>query len=164
MHEYLTEAIVLDREPVGERDSRVTFFTKRHGKLIARARSARAALSKLSAHLEPGLRVRVRLVEKRGLIVADALKHSRPALPTEALAYLKEILPEAQPEPGLWKLLIDGKFDWINTLRILGWDPGRASCAACGGAYAGFHIKTQAFSCLPCASKLPRNEVIFMNA
>ena len=162
MQEYFSDAIVLDRLANGDLDSRVVFFTKEFGKLVAKAKSARKITSKLSSHLEPGTLIQVRLVEKNGLQVADALKTSRLSIPPRDLFVAGELLAEAEPEPGLWELFIGGKFSWWQALQVLGWDPDFASCSGCSGTTALFHIKTQEFFCAACASKLPKEEVVYI--
>ena len=64
MTEYLSEAVVLDKETSGDLDIRVSMFTKKFGKLKVRAKSARRIVSKLSPHLEPGNVAQVRIIEK----------------------------------------------------------------------------------------------------
>ena len=77
MQEYLSEAVVLDRLANGDLNGRVVFLTKRFGKLVGKARSIRKITSKLSGHLQPGNLVQVRMIEKNGLQIVDALKKSR---------------------------------------------------------------------------------------
>jgi len=74
MQEYVTEAVVLDTVPSAELDVRVSLFTKKFGKLVARAKSVKKITSKLAGHLEPGNIIKIRLVEKKGLQLVDALK------------------------------------------------------------------------------------------
>lgn len=50
---YQTEAIILAREPYRENDSRITVYSREHGKLELVARGAKKTLSKLSGHIEP---------------------------------------------------------------------------------------------------------------
>jgi len=162
MREYSSEAIVLRVEPVGEMDLRVSLFTKKFGKLSARARSARKVTSKLAGHLQPGNRVKTRVVEKRGYQVVDALKIDFLEHDPSELHFLHDILPEAQPEPRLWKHLSEEAFHWPAVLKILGWDPALGRCVICEGEPSYFQIKNQDFFCKKCASKLPKNALIFI--
>lgn len=164
MQEYLGEAIVLSREPVGELDVRFSVFTKRFGKLEAKAKSARRITSKLAGHLEPGNLIDARIVEKNGLHIADALKKRRLNVELADLRQLGAILAEAEPEPRLWRELSSGKLNWGVVLGILGWDPRAARCQACGGTKDGlvFSVRGQEFFCGECSSKLDRNEVIYI--
>src|SRR3989344_3413173 len=98
MREYVAIAVVLDREPIGEYDSRVHFMTEQHGKMIGRATSARKITSKLSAHLEPGTLTRLRLVEQKGLRIVDSLKVAGGIAPMPDLHLLARMLPEGEPE------------------------------------------------------------------
>ncbi len=164
MQEYLSEAVVLDRLPSGDLNGRVVFLTKRFGKLVGRARSIRKITAKLSGHLQPGNLVQLRMVEKHGLQIVDALKKSRLSLSLAELRFLGELLAEAEPEFTIWEMLIAERFSWNTTLKILGWDPDFASCAMCSGELGAFHPRTQEFFCKNCASKLRPDEVICLYA
>lgn len=166
MQEYSGEAVVLDKAPHGDADSRYALFTRRFGKLTAKAKSARKITSKLSPHLEPGNMVRTRLIEKNGLQVADALKISRLPIHISSLQSLNLLLADADPDPRIWHALTGQEFDWRNLLAILGWDPGEASCAICEKSPVGaFAAKSQEFFCSDCigtASKIHKNEIIYI--
>lgn len=160
MHEYIGEAVVLARDPQGEQDSRVSLFTKRWGKMVAKAVSARKLTSKLSPHLEPGNLALVRLIEKNGLIVADALKKSKTGIGLRELHFLNRMLAETEPDAELWHAMTGGRFSWTNILRILGWDPAEAQCDACGKAPELFHLARQEFFCRTCTAVLPKRAEI----
>ena len=162
MLEYLSEAVVLNKEPTGDMDARFSIFTKKFGKLAAKAKSVRRTTSKLAAHLEPGNLVDVRIVEKNGLQVVDALKKRRLDVAPTDLYRLDLLLAEAESDLRLWHELLGGKFDWQATLKILGWDPKEATCVVCGKETAVFYIRGQEFFCTGCASKLDRNELIYI--
>ncbi len=163
MQEYLSEAVVLSAMPNGDMDTRVSLFTKRFGKLKAKAKSARKITSKLAPHLQPGNVVRVRIVEKSGLHVADALKQSSLAVSPHALHVLDGLLSEAEPDMALWVALARETFSWPEVLKALGWDPRLAECRACAAPDVPlFHIRTQEFFCGACASKFPQNEVLYI--
>src|SRR3989344_2480846 len=155
MKEYVDEAVVLSREPHADADSRIALYTKRYGKLMVRAKSARKITSKLSAHLEPGQLIGVRLVEKNGLQIVDALKKSRVGISPHTLSTLAGLLAEAEPDLSLWTLLIRESFSWAEVLSILGWDPRGASCVRCEiAAPSHFALRRQEFFCRSCASAL----------
>lgn len=167
MQEYVSDAVVLDAYPSGDLDARFSLFTKKFGKLVARAKSVKKITSKLAGHLQAGNVIKVRLVEKKGLQIADALKQSSIPLHPATLWFLDRVLHEAEPDRGLWELLAGGAFEWREALKILGWDPAQAECAGCtavanptAGKPAAFHIRTQEFYCALCASKVRRNEVV----
>ncbi len=163
MQEYISEAIVLNKEPAGDLDARISIFTKRFGKLVAKAKSARRIISKLSGHLEPGNLVDVRIVEKNGLQVVDVLKKQRLHIAPADLYHLSSIITEAEPDLRLWHELMNGKFSWGEALKILGWDPGVARCATCSGTRGlAFSVSGQEFFCGSCSSKLPQDEVIYI--
>ena len=160
MQEYVGEAIVLGKRFSGDCDNRYALFTRRFGKVSARAKSARKITSKLAGHLEPGNVIRVRLIEKNGLQIADALKETRLEVALEDLSLLSDLLPEGEAEPALWAHCRAGIFAWRNILRVLGWDPEYATCAACGSPEIfSFHIPGQEFFCRHCASKLGGNGI-----
>ncbi|OGY99392.1 MAG: hypothetical protein A2945_00865 [Candidatus Liptonbacteria bacterium RIFCSPLOWO2_01_FULL_52_25] len=128
MQEYVSEAVVLDKMPQGDLDNRFFLFTKRFGKLVAKAKSGRKITSKLSPHLEPGNVSFVRLIEKNGLQVGDALKTARIGAEPPQLAALNALLSEFDPDERLWRAITAGTWNWAHILKILGWDPAGASC------------------------------------
>lgn len=161
MREYVTDAVVLDRDPVADADSRVHLFTKKYGKLIAKAKSARKITSKLSGHLEPGMLAKVRLVEKNGLQVADALANGKISASLPDLHAIGMLLAETEPDSRLWRHLTADAFSWREVLALLGWDPARAACDRCDRVKpAVFVVGTQCFFCGSCASKLPKGELL----
>lgn len=151
MNEYVSEAIVLSKDPQGELDERVSVFTKNLGKLSAKVKSSRRIKSKLSPHLEPGNLIRIRMVEKGNLQVVDALKSARLSAPPHFFYLLSRVLHEGEPEKELWRLLSEGNYDWNVILAVLGWDPGQAVCEHCKKVSpASFHITSQSFFCGLC--------------
>lgn len=165
MTEYFSESVVLNREPSGDLDSRVSIFTKRFGKLIAKAKSARKITSKLSQHLEPGNLVYARLVEKNGLQLVDALKTSRLKVCPADLYFLGQLLAEAEPDLRLWETILQPEFNWPRILKILGWDPKATFCQTCNeNAPVVFHIPAQEFFCKNCSLKFNKNELLYINA
>ncbi len=163
MTEYLSEAIILAKEPNGDLDVRISVFTKKFGKLRAKAKSARKITSKLSAHLEPGTLSQVRIVEKNGLQIVDALKHFSLSVPPSTLYFLDRILAEGEPEPAIWHALASQKFNWKNALAVLGWDPGEAACHACNKRNPSFFdIRDQIFLCDTCRSQNGKNQLLYI--
>ncbi len=186
MREYVTEALVLAKEPLRDLDGRYFFFTKRYGKVVGKATSSRKITSKLAGHLEPGSFVRVRFVERNGsggngngaAQIADALKYGRTAALAGDLAIVSRLLADNEPDAALWNALAadravtaqaassgmpgNGRFSWPLILALLGWDPRHAACETCGGAAEAFFIPRQEFFCARCASKLPRDEVLLL--
>lgn len=180
MNEYRSEAIVLDAEPVGEADTRFSLFTERFGRIVARGKSARKITSKLTPHLQVGDLSSVRIVEKNGLRIADALKARRLLHAPSDLRALGRLLHDAERDSGLWQALTRDAFSWRAVLALLGWDPEHALCVKCRNAVVAFLVKTQEFVCeahvpaiafLPAvalakegakagASKLPPGEVV----
>lgn len=161
MQEYVTEAIVLDREPSGELDFRVSFLTKKRGKIIAKAKSARKIVSKLSGHLMPGYVADIRLIEKNGLQVVDALKKGMSAMFVSDLYLLNKILAGGEPEEELWDKVNSGGFSWLNTLKILGWDPEFALCSVCAmNKPDAFSITGQEFFCRKCSLNSRQKELL----
>jgi recombinational DNA repair protein (RecF pathway) len=168
MREYVTEAVVLAKDPLRDRDTRYFFFTKRFGKVIGKATSARKITSKLAGHLEPGNLVEVRLVERNGgngnsTQIADALKTRRLALSLSDLNFLNALLHEGEADPALWGELIGTTFLWSRALAILGWDPAGAVCEECGKKVTHFYLQRQEFFCVACASKLERDKLLLLS-
>jgi recombinational DNA repair protein (RecF pathway) len=165
MREYVVDAIVLKKDPLGDFDSRYTFFTKRFGKIVARAKSSRKITSKLAPHLEPGTMAKVRLTETKGVRLTDALKSGRVPVEIGDLHFLSQLMPDGEPEPALWELLASGNFGWPAALGILGWDPSAAECATCGARRPSyFYITQQEFYCRTHASKARKDAVISIDA
>ena len=165
MQEYVTDAIILRKDPLGDLDSRYTLFTKRFGKIRGKAKSSRKITSKLAPHLEPGIVAKVRFIETKGTQLIDALKSDRVQLTLNDLHLINQLLPDAEPEAGLWELLVNGKFSWAEALAILGWDPEGAECIICGECQPNFfYITHQEFYCRTHASKARRDAVISIDA
>ena len=163
MQEYLTDAVVLNSEPNGDLDSRVSLFTKQFGKLTAKAKSARKITSKLSGHLQPGNLAQARLVEKNGLQIVDALKQKALHIALTDLYFLDRLLAETEPDLKLWQILIGEKFDWSEIFKLLGWDPKEARCAGCNAAAPSFfYVRDQEFFCKSCAANLSKDDIIHL--
>src|SRR3989344_7741215 len=106
MFEYSTEAVVLDKEPIGESDALVFLYTPGYGKVVARAKSARKITSKLAASLEPANIVSARVLSYGTYQIADAVSLERGAswrsTPESLRALLhflrsiKELAPEGE--------------------------------------------------------------------
>lgn len=164
MQEYVTDAIVLKKDPLGDLDGRYTLFTKRFGKILGKAKSSRKITSKLAPHLEPGIVAKVRFIETKGTQLIDALKSDRVSLGLGDLHFLGQLLPDAEPEPALWELLTRGEFTWPSALNILGWDPEGAECVMCGEKRPQyFYITHQEFYCHTHASKAHRDAVTLID-
>ena len=162
MQEYLSDAVVLSREPSGELDLRISLFTKKFGKLVGKVKSARKITSKLSGHLEPGNLIKVRVIEKNGFQIADALKSARTDTKEADLEVLGTLLHDEEPDSGLWALITSGNFNWKETLRLLGWDPDAANCSRCGRKPETFFTPHQEFFCRSCVSGISQDEVIYL--
>jgi DNA repair protein RecO (recombination protein O) len=165
MQEYVTDAVVLKKDPLGDQDGRYTLFTKRFGKIRGKAKSSRKITSKLAPHLEPGIVAKIRFIETKGTQLIDALKSGSVPLGLNSLHFLSQLLPEAEPEPELWELLMSENFGWAEALAILGWDPENAECATCGKKQPRyFYIAHQEFYCATHASKARKDAVISIDA
>lgn len=161
MQEYFSEALVLNKEPSGDMDSRLYVFTKRFGKIIAKAKSARKITSKLSAHLEPGNVVKLRFIEKRGPQVVDALKIAKLSIPTSELYKLNDMLVENEPDLAFWNEIIFGEFNWRRVLKILGWDQKGAICSICGKRdVESFDMDCHESFCASCSVKLKKDRIL----
>lgn len=133
--EYFTEALVLDKEPVGEADLRVVLYTKDLGKITAKAVSARKITSKLAAHLEPLNFISARLINKNRFQIVDALTTERFPGGPEMMAILgliKELTGEEQSDYQLWQALKNKDFSGQSILGLLGFDNEFANCQNCG--------------------------------
>lgn len=135
MREYLTEAIVLDRETAGETDARIFLYTKELGRIMARAKSAGFITSRLSGYLQPLRHILVRLIEKNGIQVVDALPVVGAGTPDAERVGLCQIVrsltSEHHRDEALWCELIASKPSALRLLTILGFDPRHATCHMC---------------------------------
>lgn len=162
MREWVTEAVVVDKEPAGEADARVALYTERFGMVMARATSARKITSKLAAHLEPARRIVARLVERRnsgngGFVfhVTDAVTVSRLPLTRDHLRLLQALVPRGEVDPGLYGLVVSGAASVHAFLAAFGFDPRFASCETCGGRPpASFLPDTGRYLCAACAARI----------
>lgn len=152
MKEVVTDAVVLDTEPQGEADTKVFLYTRELGKVLARAKSVRKITSKLAAHLEPLTLVKLRLIEKNGFQIADALMADRlPASHLKILALINGLTFEGEPDYHLWSLIKSGVNSPSAFLKILGFDPLLATCALCSRANPEyFSFGDQSFFCKSC--------------
>lgn len=160
MFEAVTEAIVLDKTDSDEFDSRVYLYTKDFGKITAKIKSARKIASKLAAHTEPLNLITVRIIDKNGAQLVDALSENIKIKNAEAIKifYLvKELAAEGERDLTLWnflKKLLTEKFEERKTLEalsILGFDPTFAQCSRCHkGKPEKFSVSEMAFYCKKC--------------
>ncbi len=175
MTEYFTDALVLDQEMSGEFDKIVYLYTKDFGKIAARAKSLRKITSKLAGHLEPLNFVKVRLVEKNGFQIVDALatvKFKKTTANLEACHFIKEMTFELQPDKKLWLVIKKNfkdfkgvKFSYKSLLEVLGFSSTFAKCQICNKkSIAYFLIPDTVFLCRSCAnnSKINKNELIYI--
>ncbi|MDP3901448.1 MAG: recombination protein O N-terminal domain-containing protein [bacterium] len=140
MIEHYTEAIVLDKEGIGETDSRIFLYTETMGKIVAKAKSARKITSKLSAHLEPLTWSAIRLIKNKDWQITDALRQHR--LNNKQFLgifrLIKDISPIEHADPWLWQLLktlYENRYSAdtasLAILKISGFDPKHANCHNC---------------------------------
>lgn len=154
---FKTEAVILRRRDLKERDKLLTLYTKDHGKLTARAIGAKKIESKLGGHLEPFMRTEICLVTSKtidilaGAQVVQAYPKLRSTISgTHAAQYLVEVVdqltPEGQHEPSVYELLSVG-LDTLNQqskvnfltvqatvlqiLAHLGFEPELDKCVHC---------------------------------
>lgn len=130
----------MDKEPLGEIDSRVYLYTRLFGKVAAKVKSARKITSKLAAHLEPLNLVDLRLISGRDYQVVDALKKGR-LIDVEFLRVLnliKQASAENQPDEEIWQILKNQLISPISPavagkmiLKSLGFNPQYAACFNC---------------------------------
>jgi recombinational DNA repair protein (RecF pathway) len=147
MYEHVSQALVLARYPHGEADLRISLFTRDIGRLVATAISGRKITSKLSPHLQEGSVVSVRLIEQKGIRVADALTVKPGVRTLEECLLLDRLIPENVPEPEVWRISTASRVDWDAVLASLGWDPGQGTCSACEKKPAVFVVRSQEFLC-----------------
>lgn len=152
MKEYATEAIVLNKEPQGELDSRVFLFTEALGKISAKVKSGRRITSKLSPHLEPLNIIQLRLIEKNGFQVADAVAVAKlPVTSLNILRLLNGALMDGHQDYELWAMLRRGLLTARKAVGLLGFDSEYALCTNCAEKGPGyFSVSESAYYCRGC--------------
>lgn len=162
-YEYITEAIILDTEPNGDLDLKVSILTYDFGKIIAKVKSARKLTSKLRGHIEPGYLVCSRIVFKNYFQLVDALKIKKLNLDFFNLFLLNKLLPEFELEKEIYLALKKNIFNWKDILKILGWDLKEARCAICSSKdINAFEINSQNFLCKTCSFLKAKNDLIYL--
>lgn len=163
MKEYMVDALVLDREDLNDQDRLIYFYTPHLGKVVAKAKSIRKITSKLAGQLEPLSISKIRLVEKNGFQVVDAILVRRLEKSPEAILlvqFIKDMTVESQSDKKLW-LTIKKSFDdlknknfsWKPILEVIGFAPDFASCNICRKKPVRyFSVKEQVFLCSDCGS------------
>ena len=117
MQKYRTEALVIGVHNWGEADKLVTFFTKERGKVRGTAFGCRRAKSPLAAGMQMFQHVDVELSEGQRLDTVrqcSILRHyKRLDSELSVIAYgafvaelISEMMPEHEPEPDLFALLL----------------------------------------------------------
>lgn len=182
--EATTEAIILDKEDLGEYDSRVFLYTKDLGRISAKTVSSRKITSKLASHVEPANYINARLVSKgdffdgKGFQLVDALTIEGGVGLKSNLEQLKEVIkildfvkqaaPEGVSDRDLWDFLrgvVGGSANAQvrDAISFLGFDPEFASCENCGRNNPEyFYVKNSIFVCAPCSFLVnePKNQLI----
>lgn len=170
MKEFFTQSLVLDKEDVGEYDSRVFLYGPEYGKIVAKLKSSKKILSKLNSHLEPFNLVSVRIID-RGPQIVDALlldKFHPSWQLRKLLNFIKETTLEWQSDNYFWQLikqsLATDKFDYGLFLAAQGFDPKFAICQNCQiKRPAYFLYKDQFFYCKNCIVLLNLPENLYIN-
>lgn len=177
MDEFVTDALVLDKEDSGEYDSRVFLYTKIFGGLSARVTSCRKVTSKQAGHLEPLNFVTIRLIKKgesgnsfqaTDVLIddhCDAWRRTPETLHAglRLVAALKDHGFHGDADPALWGALREiftnpptAPFQaYANRLlSVLGYDAQYAVCGRCAQARpAKFSFTDLAFFCAACAPR-----------
>lgn len=184
MERFAAEALVLSTVDYGEADRLVTLLTREHGKLTAFATGARKSRRRFAGALEPFMRLRVQLVERRGSTVrldgADiqaGYYTARSELPLIARALYavelcRELTREREPHPELFALLEEylGRLDAkeagptsllafeLAALAQAGLMPRFDTCSLCGvapGAQPRFDPAHGGTVCEQCVPRAP---------
>ena len=187
MNEYITDALVLDIEDSGDLDQLIYFYTPTLGKIRAKAKSIRKITSKLAGHLQPLSISKVRLVEKNGFQVVDAILIRQIEKSSEAIAllqFIKEMTFEGNQDKKLWLTLKKSfedlksrreagtpteasglkKFSFKPLLNVLGFATDYATCNVCKNKKVDyFSTKEHLFLCAKCIGKIPKNEVVLIS-
>ncbi len=176
MPEFITTAIVLDREPTREYDEYIHLYSRENGRIVARATSSRKIHSKFSHHLNVLNLVRTRLVGAGSFVVADAVALERfQALrgnrrefsrALQLASFIRGFFPEGGADERAWDFfnenLRKANVDTRGFLSALGFGAG-TSCHDCGKrAPERFLISGHSFLCSACSSKIPDNQLLYI--
>jgi len=165
MIEYVTQAVVLEKELWREQDGVIYFFTEELGLVMARAMGVKKITSKLGGHLEPGDLVTVRLVEGKGTWVADALKERRLEVSLGVLRVVRFLASLWQRDDEVFEKLLVGKSEEKEFLAHFGFDDKFSQCYICGYKKPDyFELKNHNFICRTCwpSLKLAVDRVILI--
>lgn len=172
MQEYITKAFVLRVEHAGESDLRIHLYTEKHGRVVALARAARKQKGRLTGHLQPLSYVRVRIVERKGSQIVDALCLRSPSAilaVSERIAELAvadlivKMTTTQQRDPELWHALYTTGFTSAAVLKALGFDAIHARCAHCGATKPKhFVIASAEYICASCLKTYARNREVVL--
>ena len=163
MIEYYTKALVLDKESRSEYGATVHLFTRDIGRVEAKGAGLKRITSKLSGHLDPGLISFVRLVEKNGFVLADALRVHRFRFSFDSLNTIKHLAPELMRDDDLWGSILNREVKPEDLLSHFGYDTKFARCSLCGRSPVScFSFASHSFLCDSCliASQLSEGEVV----
>ena len=173
MTDYVTEAFVLKKETWNEFDARVMLYTPMFGKMWAKVKSSKKILSRLNGHLEPLNKVMVRVVEKNGYHIVDALRFGRVSpLILNALPLLDALTHEDVPDARMWGIIRSIPYDRDllypsllarKMLEVGGFAPLCAECAICKAKPPHyFMMHTTLFLCDSCIpySQMMYDEVV----
>ena len=159
MKEFIIKALVLDKEDMGDFDSRIFLYSPEYGKIIAKVKSSKKILSKLNSHLEPFNFIDARVINKIGMPqIVDALliEKLKPSWSLcKLLKFVKEITLDGQSDYYFWHLikqsLFSGRINYHQLLASQGFDPKFAVCQNCQQSSPRYFLyKEQTFCCKEC--------------
>lgn len=124
---YRTKAVILDRQPSSEHDSRVLAYSWERGKLELTARGTAKINSKLAGHLEPFNLVELMVVVGRGgdyagatssLSVSPSIKSDWHKLQAGVyfLSFYKNLLKPGESDKKIFLLLAQYIY-WLNAIK-----------------------------------------------
>ena len=173
MLDLTTRAIVLDKENVGECNSRIFLYTEKLGSVVGYATATRKLTSKIAAHLEPMNIIDVRLVEKknRSFQIGDALIIEKSKMIFEnssaifkIMSILKESSFAGNPDEETWELFYAmlvrknelAIHEYVTKfLTVLGFNPKYSLCARCATPKPDyFLLQDFYFYCRACVPRL----------
>lgn len=125
---FTIKAIVLNRQPYRENDSRVTVYSLEYGKLVLIARGTGSVKSKMAGHIEPFCLSDFMVARGKrhdyigGVASRDCFSGIKSDLDKlkiagQAIAVFSRLIKENEAESGLFFLLYDF-LDFLNNLKI----------------------------------------------
>lgn len=181
MREFYTNALVLGRKDINDYDAIIHLYTEKFGKIRAKAKSIRKITSKLSAHFQPLVFVKTRVILSglsNGFIILDGIlddftyvyKTTKRIDLLPIIDFFNDYSFDLQKDRRMWhffRKIFSGNYDNKEVsyilLALLGIYGRGVGCIVCGsGDLNSFHKEHEGFLCKKCSLKFNNNDIIYI--